>query len=101
MKAGEEVAYRPYAERRREFRQQLDQLAEFVRNEGIGDLEPTTWSVTYINHIEYEGFHNVGPAKCESDASGTVERPEANTASGFDSAGATQVQGRRKCLGWN
>lgn len=25
-------------------------------------MEPTTWIVTYINHIEYEGFHNVGAA---------------------------------------
>jgi uncharacterized protein (TIGR04255 family) len=62
MKTGEKVPYRPYAERRKEFGQQLDRVAEFFRNEGIGDLEPTTWSVTYINHMEYEGFHNVGPA---------------------------------------
>ena len=25
-------------------------------------MEPTTWSVTYINHIEYEGFRHVGSA---------------------------------------
>ena len=62
MKTGEKVAYRPYADRRQEFSRQLDRVAEFFRNEGIGDLEPTTWSVTYINHMEYEGFHNVGPA---------------------------------------
>jgi uncharacterized protein (TIGR04255 family) len=62
MKTGEDVAYRPYAERRQEFSQQLEQLAEFFRDEAIGQLEPTTWSITYINHIEYEGFHNVGPA---------------------------------------
>jgi uncharacterized protein (TIGR04255 family) len=62
LRTGEEVAYRPYTERRQEFGQQLDQLAEFFRDEAIGQLEPTTWSVTYVNHIGYEGFHNVGPA---------------------------------------
>ena len=62
MKTGEEVPYRFYAERRQEFGQQLEQVQEFFRAEGIGQLEPTTWSVTYINHIDYEGFRKVGPA---------------------------------------
>ncbi len=62
LKTGEEVAYRPYLERRQEFSQQLSQVEEFLRDEGIGQLEPTTWSVTYINHIAYEGFRDVGLA---------------------------------------
>ena len=62
LKTGEEVAYYPYAERREEFSQQLEQVQDFFRAEGIGQLEPTTWSVTYINHIDYEGFRKVGPA---------------------------------------
>ena len=62
LRTGEEVAYRPYSERRQEFGQQLSQVEEFLRDEGIGQLEPTSWSVTYINHVDYEGFHKVGPA---------------------------------------
>ncbi len=62
LKTGEEVAYYPYAERREEFSQQLEQVQDFFRAEGIGQLEPTTWIVTYINHIDYEGFRKVGPA---------------------------------------
>jgi uncharacterized protein (TIGR04255 family) len=63
LETGAEVAYRrPYAERRQEFSQQLSQVEDFFRREEIGQFEPTSWSVTYINHIEYEGFHNVGAA---------------------------------------
>ncbi len=62
LKTGEEVTYRPYLERRQEFGQQLSQVEEFLREQGIGQLEPTTWSVTYINHIEYEGLDHVGAA---------------------------------------
>jgi len=62
LKTGDDVAYRPYAERRQEFSRQLSQVEEFFRDEDVGQLEPTTWSVTYINQVEYEGFHNVGLA---------------------------------------
>lgn len=62
LKTGEAAAYRPYSERREEFSQQLSQVEEFLREEEIGQLEPTSWSVTYINHIDYEGLHEVGPA---------------------------------------
>ena len=62
LRTGDDVAYRPYLERRQEFSQQLSQVEKFFREEGIGQLEPTTWSVTYINHIEYEGLHELGPA---------------------------------------
>jgi uncharacterized protein (TIGR04255 family) len=62
MRTGEEVAYRRYAERRQEFGQQLGEVEKFLRDEGIGQLEPTAWSVTYINHVDYEGLRKVGPA---------------------------------------
>jgi uncharacterized protein (TIGR04255 family) len=57
-----EAAYLPYAERRQEFSRQLSQVEEFFRKEEIGQLEPTSWSVTYINHIDYEGPSHAGPA---------------------------------------
>lgn len=62
LKTGDDVTYHPYAERRQEFSRQLGQVEEFFREEAIGQLEPTTWSVTYINHVSYEGVQNVGAA---------------------------------------
>jgi uncharacterized protein (TIGR04255 family) len=62
LRTGEGVAYWPYSERRREFSEQLRQVEQFFREEAIGPLEPTTWSVTYVNHVDYEGFRKVGPA---------------------------------------
>ena len=62
LKTDDDAAYRPYAERRREFSEQLRQVEEFLRDEDVGRLEPTTWSVTYINHIDYEGLDGIGPA---------------------------------------
>jgi len=55
-----EVPYRPYAERRQEFSQQLEQVDQFFREEGMGRLEPTSWSVTYINHFECGRLEEVG-----------------------------------------
>lgn len=54
-------AYLPYAERRREFSEQLAKLDEFVRQEGLGQIEPTACVVTYVNHIELGGFEEIGP----------------------------------------
>lgn len=62
LKTGGDVSYCPYAERRQEFGQQLRHVEQFFQEESIGQLEPTTWNVTYINYIDYEGFHEVGPA---------------------------------------
>ena len=62
LKTGDEVAYLPYSDRRQEFSHQLGEVERFFHNEAIGELEPTSWSVTYINHIDYEGLHNVGAA---------------------------------------
>lgn len=62
QKANEDVAYKSFEERRQEFGHQLVQLNDFLREQNIGRIEPTSWIVTYINHIDYEGLDNVGPA---------------------------------------
>jgi len=62
QKTTENSTYRPFLERRQEFVQQLGHLEQFVRELDLGRLEPTSWIVTYINHIEYEGGQSVGPA---------------------------------------
>jgi uncharacterized protein (TIGR04255 family) len=62
LRTGGDVAYRPYSARRQEFSQQLSEVEKFLREEGIKPLAPTSWSVTYINHVDYEGFRDVGPA---------------------------------------
>lgn len=62
LKAAEDVAYRPYQDRREEFSRQLGQLEGFFQDQGIGEFEPTSWGVTYINHIGYEGLDCLGPA---------------------------------------
>ncbi|MBN1590109.1 MAG: TIGR04255 family protein [Pirellulales bacterium] len=61
QKAADDVAYRSYEERRQDFGNQLGQLAEFFRERDLGQIEPTSWIVTYINHIDYEGLEHVGP----------------------------------------
>jgi len=61
LKTGEEATYQPYCERRQEFSRHLSEVEGFFREEQIGRLEPTSWSVTYINHIDYEGRHDIGP----------------------------------------
>jgi uncharacterized protein (TIGR04255 family) len=76
LKTGEEVAYQLYAERRQEFCQHLKQVEEFFREQNIGQLEPTMWSVTYINHIEYEGLRNVGRAVAGTVASWSNDRSD-------------------------
>lgn len=60
LKAGDDVAYLPYQERRQQFSRQLNQLDEFFREQSIGQLEPTSWAVTYVNHIDYKGLDHIG-----------------------------------------
>ena len=62
QKADDDVAYQSFEERRQEFGQQLAQLDKFLREQDIGRIELTSWIVTYINHMDYEGLDNVGPA---------------------------------------
>jgi len=61
-KTTEDSNYRSFAERREEFSRQLASVGQFAEEEGLGGLMPTSWVVTYINDIEYEGPVNVGPA---------------------------------------
>lgn len=60
LKATDDIAYRPYQERRQEFANRLGQLEEFFQASGIGRIEPTSWNVTYVNHIYYEGLEHLG-----------------------------------------
>ena len=62
LKPDDEAAYRPYLEKRKEISRQLAHVEKFFREEEIGQLEPTSWCVTYINRIDYEGLDNIGPA---------------------------------------
>lgn len=62
LKTSDDETYRPYLERREAFSQQLNQVEEFFHEEEIGQLEPTSWTLTYINHIDYKGLHELGPA---------------------------------------
>ena len=62
QKTAENAAYRPFHERRSEFASQLGCLEQFIGELNIGTLKPTSWVVTYINHVEYESEQNVGSA---------------------------------------
>lgn len=73
LKPGEEAAYLPYLERREEFNAQLTQIDQFVRDEGLGRIEPTSCVVTYVNHIEYGGLDEIGPALADTLACWTNE----------------------------
>jgi uncharacterized protein (TIGR04255 family) len=61
QKRAESSTYRPFSKRRQEFVQQLGHLEQFMKELDIGRVEPTSWVVTYINHIEYEEVLNIGP----------------------------------------
>jgi uncharacterized protein (TIGR04255 family) len=61
LKTAGDVTYCPYLERRQEFNQQLAQLEEFFQEQKIGPIEPTSWNVTYVNHIDYKGMDHLGP----------------------------------------
>ena len=61
LKTTGDVPYQHYPERRLEFSQQLGHLEEFFREEQVGQVEPTSWNVTYVNHIDYKGLEYVAP----------------------------------------
>jgi uncharacterized protein (TIGR04255 family) len=61
LKTAGDVAHCPYLKRRQEFGQQLAQLEEFFQEQKLGQMEPTSWNVTYVNHIDYKGMDDLGP----------------------------------------
>lgn len=61
LKTPHSGTYRPYFQRRQEFEQQLEKLDQFLREKDMGRIEPISWMVTYVNHIEYEGLQNLSP----------------------------------------
>lgn len=60
LKAGNDSVYSHYDARRQEFESQLNQLATFVADQELGQLAPTSWTITYINHILYDNKESVG-----------------------------------------
>ena len=60
LKSADDATYQSYQERRQQFGHQLSQLEEFFREQGIRQIEPTSWDVTYVNHIDYEGLDHIG-----------------------------------------
>ncbi|MCR4413233.1 MAG: TIGR04255 family protein [Thermoguttaceae bacterium] len=62
LKTGDDTSYRDYVDRREEFRQQLECLDRFAVERELGPIEPTSCWVTYVNHIDYEGMDQIGPA---------------------------------------
>lgn len=66
LKTAQEAAYLPYRERREEFNGQLAQVDSFIRDEGLGRIEPTSCVVTYVNQIEYGGLDEIGPALADT-----------------------------------
>jgi uncharacterized protein (TIGR04255 family) len=60
LKTAHESGYLSYEERRSNFSRQLDFLGEFFQEQHIGQIEPTSWVVTYINHIDYQGLDCLG-----------------------------------------
>jgi uncharacterized protein (TIGR04255 family) len=71
LKTSDGATYRPYAERRKAFGEQIRQVEEFFREERIGPLEPTSWTITYINHIDYGGLSVLGPTLARTLAAWT------------------------------
>lgn len=53
--------YWRYADRRRDFVDKLASLDQFLRDNQIGVLAPTTCFVTYINHVEYSSTAEFAP----------------------------------------
>jgi len=47
----EGVGYRRYPAVREGFKNVLEQFADFVKREKIGELRPNQWEVTYVNNI--------------------------------------------------
>ncbi|MBN2215957.1 MAG: TIGR04255 family protein [Pirellulales bacterium] len=66
QKADNDAAYCSYIQRRQDFIDQVTQLEAFFSEQGIGPLEPTSWIITYVNHIDYEGLEHVGPAVAQT-----------------------------------
>lgn len=62
LKPSQEAPYRHYPERRGVFSEQLAQVDQFVHDEGLGRVEPTSCVVTYVNHVDYGGLDEIGPA---------------------------------------
>ncbi|MBN2290829.1 MAG: TIGR04255 family protein [Pirellulales bacterium] len=62
LKSNDGVTYKSFGEKRLELANKLGQLNEFLQDRTIGQIKPTSWVVTYINHIDYEGLDNVGPS---------------------------------------
>lgn len=66
MKTGEAAPYKRHKERREVYANDLESLLQFVQEEQLGELVPTSCVVTYINHVEFDGFDNLASTIAET-----------------------------------
>jgi uncharacterized protein (TIGR04255 family) len=55
LKTDDKANYRPYGTRRENFERDLEAVDAYLASEGMGHIAPTSWLVTYINHLECDG----------------------------------------------
>jgi uncharacterized protein (TIGR04255 family) len=60
LKSKDLAPYRFYVERKQDFCKKLELVENFLRDDNLGIIEPTSWVITYINHIEYGGLKQIG-----------------------------------------
>ena len=53
--------YLPFAKRREDFAEKLHKLSKFITEHKLGEVEPTTCFVTYVNHVELSAIADYAP----------------------------------------
>jgi uncharacterized protein (TIGR04255 family) len=59
LKQDSEGQYRHYESRRADFEDKLRKVSQFFEEEGIGELEPTSCLMTYVNHVPVDSLSMV------------------------------------------
>jgi uncharacterized protein (TIGR04255 family) len=60
LRSKEQSTYCPYIDRKKEFSNKLKVVENFLHDKNLGIIKPTSWVITYINHIEYGGLDQIG-----------------------------------------